>query len=130
MGRSVGMQFEHFAETFVRVYWETFKNNTFPMPPNEPVEETLEELLADVSHDTVLQANSDRERPLHLLRMTSTHGAWWHFTFRNKASAWQLVGASAPSANETPHDLLGPVYSEYFAPFLGHVTEVANQKTS
>ncbi|MBI5760874.1 MAG: hypothetical protein HZA46_20320 [Planctomycetales bacterium] len=56
----------------------------------------------------------------------STHGAWWLFTFRDSGRAWEIVGASAPSDNETPHELLGPVYSQYFKPFLRHVTEAAN----
>jgi hypothetical protein len=52
MDRSVSSDFERFAEWFLRAYWETVKRNAFPMPPNEPVEETAEELLSDVSHET------------------------------------------------------------------------------
>jgi hypothetical protein len=118
--------FDRFAAMFVRKYWETVKSGAFPMPPDELVEETLEELLSDVSHQTELKSASGRGGPEYFLRMMSTHGDWWLFTFRGNGRAWELVGASASSDNQTPHDLLGAVYSQYFEPFLRHVTEAAN----
>jgi hypothetical protein len=131
MERSASSGFERFAERFVRAFWETVKSGEFPMAPNEPVEETVEELLANVSRETeYFGANSGLNGPSYLLRMTGTYGDWWHFTFRDRHGNWQLVGATAKSDGETPHDLFGPVYSEHLASFLRHVTEVANQGTS
>lgn len=127
MDSSANSNFERFAENLVRAYWETVKSGDFPMPPNEPVDEAVEELLSNVTHRTEFRPDLGPEGPLHLLRMTSKFGDWWQFTFRDGHRKWRLVGASAKSDNETPHDLLGPVYSQYFAPFLQHVTEVANR---
>jgi hypothetical protein len=42
----------------------------------------------------------------------------------------ELLGATAPSASGTPHDLLGPVYAVDFAPFLQQIARVANQATA
>jgi hypothetical protein len=126
MDASVHSRFDRFAATFVRKYWEIVKSGAFPMPPDEPVEETAEELLSDVSHQTEVRSASSRGGPACALRMTNTHGDWWLFTFRDNGRAWELVGASASSDNQTPHDLLGAVYSQYFEPFLRHVTEAAN----
>jgi hypothetical protein len=119
-------KFELFAEAFVRKYWETVKSRAFPMPPDEPVKETIEQLLSDVSHHTELRPASGHGDLLYALRMTSKHGDWWLFTFRDSGRTWKLVGASARSDTERPHDLLGPVYSRYFEPFLRHVERVAN----
>jgi hypothetical protein len=123
-------KFELFAETFVRKYWETVKSGAFPMPPDEPVEETIDELLSDVSHQTELRPASERGGPSYALRMTSKHGDWWLFTFRDSGRAWEIVEASASSDTQIPHDLLGPVYSGYFEPFLRHVERVANATKS
>jgi hypothetical protein len=118
--------FEVFAEAFVRAYWETIKGGAFSMPPNEPVDQSIEELLAEVSHRTEFHP----EGSLHELHMENTHGDWWRFSFRATGRRWQLVGASARSDSETPHDLLGPVYSRYFAPLLRHVEKVTNDTKS
>ena len=119
-------RFELFAQEFVRKYWETVKSGAFPMPPNEPVDETIEELLSNVSHQTELRPVSGCGEPSYVLRMMSTHGDWWLFTFRDTGLAWELLRASANSDNQTPHELLGPVYSQYFEPFLRHVAKAAN----
>ena len=47
-------KFDDFAQRFVREYWGVVKNGIFPMPPNEPVEEPLDEILAQVSYETEL----------------------------------------------------------------------------
>jgi len=115
--------FENFASAFVHAYWQTVKSGDFPMPPNEAIEETLEELLSAVSYSTDVQTP---EISCKLL-MTGQHGDWWHFAFRGTDHGWSLVGCSARSDDDSnPHDLLGPVYSRYFGPFLRHVTKVAN----
>lgn len=97
------------------------------MPPNEPVEETVEELISDVSHESEFRPGSTVEGRLHLLRMTLKCGDWRHFNFQARNQHWQLVGASAKSRRRDAHDLLGSVYSPYFGPFLRHVADVANQ---
>jgi hypothetical protein len=116
--------FEAFAEAFVRAYWQTIKSGAFSMPPHEPVEESIEELLSEVSHRT----ESHRDGSLHKLHMENVHGDWWQFSFRASGGRWELIGASARSESEIPHDLLGPVYSHHFAPMLRHVERVANER--
>jgi hypothetical protein len=119
-------RFELFAEAFVRKYWETVKSSAFPLPPDEPVEESINQLLSDISHQTELRPASGRGGPLYALRMMSSHGDWWLFTFRDSGRAWELVEASARSDTQTPHDLLGPVYSRYFEPFIRHIEKTTN----
>lgn len=117
------LNFEVFAATFVRAYWETIKSGAFSMPPHEPVDESVEELLLEVSHRTEFR----REGSSHVLHMENTHGDWWRFTFRANGGRWELVGASARSDSDTPHDLLGPFYVHQFAPLLRHVERVTSE---
>src|SRR5262245_62042515 len=119
-------KFEAFAEAFVRKYWETVKSGAFSMPPHEPVHESIEELFSDVSHRTEFRSEDN----LHVLHMENTHGDWWCFSFRAGDGRWQLVGASARSDSEIPHDLLGPLYSHHFAPLLRHVERFTNETKS
>jgi len=128
MSRAFQSSFEAFARAFVQRYWETVKSGRFAMPPNEPVEETLEELLSEISRET----GSAPGEATYTLRMISTHGDWWLFTFSNPKGqrGWELVGASARSDTASPHDLLGPVYSGHFGPFLRHITKLANETTT
>ncbi len=116
--------FEAFAEAFVRVYWQTIKSGAFSMRPHEPVEESIEELLSEVSHRTEFR----REDSLHELHMENAHGDWWRFSFRATWGRWELIAASARSESEIPHDLLGPVYSHHFAQMLRHVERVTNER--
>ena len=119
--------FEVFAGAFVRAYWETIKSGAFSMPPHEPVDQSIEELLSEVSHRTEFR----REESLHVLHMENTHGDWWRFSFRAGGDGrWESVGASARSDSEIPHDLLGPVHSHHFASLLRHVERVANDTKS
>lgn len=112
--------FHSFANGFVRSYWETVKERKFPMPPDEPVDETLEELLSAVSVNVATQSDT--------ITMTSKHGDWWEFSFRKVAGAWTIDSARAKSLSpKHPHDLLGPIYSQYFRPFLEYVTQTANK---
>lgn len=97
------------------------------MPPNEPIKESLEEILARVSQQTDVAPMPGDVEPLSILRMTSTFGAWWQFSFRCTGLGWSLVECTAPSANRRkPHDLLGPVYGGSFRPFLSHVITLAS----
>ena len=121
------LNFEVFAREFVHKYWETVKNREFPMPPDEPVEETLKEILSQVSFEIELESSAGPTKPLHKLRMMYAGGMWWLFTFRESAGQWELVGCSAKSDDdERPHDLLHLVYSRWFSPFLSHVTKAAH----
>ncbi|RPI78518.1 MAG: hypothetical protein EHM45_06260 [Desulfobacteraceae bacterium] len=122
-------RFDQFARRFVRAYWETVKADIFAMPPNEPVEESLEELLAAVSHETEMENERRQSTPVFRLRMTHRLGDWWLFCFRDGSRGWELLAASARSNDEQkPHDLLGPAYDRWFRPFLAHVTELARKK--
>ncbi|MHC4822832.1 MAG: hypothetical protein ACYTEP_02310, partial [Planctomycetota bacterium] len=120
--------FEPFAARFVCAYWETVKSGAFTMPPNEPVEETVDELLSDISVITRSARDPGNESDSFQLSMINESGDSWRFLFQPAFDgAWQLVGASTQSEGEKQaHDLLGPVYAEWFAPFLRHVTEMAN----
>ena len=122
--------FGAFAAEFVRAYWETVKCGDFPMPPNEPVEQTLEELLTSVSHKVELLPPSTGSGRSYRLHMSDHCADLWDFDFQKVAENWRLVSAAAKSSENTkPHDLLDSVYQSYFGPFLWHVTEVANKRT-
>ena len=129
MSGSVQVDFASFAKRFVRSYWQTVKSGDFPMPPNEPVEETVEELIAEVSFTTGVRDASTNTSAVHELLMTSRCGDWWRFGFRSDPYGWKLIECTVRSDSEShPHDLLDAVYSEYFRPFLTHVTDAANAK--
>lgn len=92
------------------------------MPPDEPVEETLEQLLSSVTVDI---AEEDYSKTI---MMKSKHGDWWQFTFRTDACEWRISSCHAKSLDpESPHDLLVPPYDRYFQPFLDYVTKTANR---
>ncbi|MFO0914785.1 MAG: hypothetical protein U0795_17635 [Pirellulales bacterium] len=96
------------------------------MPPNEPVEETVEELIDDVTFTTGVRDASDSSGVVYELVMTNRLGDWWRFEFQCKSDGWELIGCTARSDNETqPHDLLDEVYGGYFGPFLMHVLDAA-----
>lgn len=127
--RTMESEFDQFALRFVRVYWKTVKAGTFVMPPNEPVEEALEKLLAAVSFQTEPGNECGQSAPVHRIRMTTRLGDWWLFSFRGGSSGWELIGASARSDDERKsHDLLDPAYATWFRPFLTHVTALATRK--
>lgn len=118
-----------FAAEFVRAYWEIAKSNEFSMPPNEPVEETVEELLAAVSHKVESDSPATGVKPSCKIHMWGQSGDWWDFGFKKTTDGWSLVDAAARSDDDTrPHNLLGTEYAPYFEPFLRHVTEVANKR--
>lgn len=120
-------RFDSFSSAFVRAYWQTVKSGNFPMPGDEPVKETVEELISSVSQETEMERSGAGSGPLYKLRMTNASGDWWLFSFREDPRGWVLVGCSARSDDDDkPHDLLDPIYCSYFDPFLRHVTEVAN----
>ncbi len=130
MNAAAHSKFEVFAQKFVRKYWETIKSGAFPMSPDEPVEQTVEELLSEISYETEFKPALGHDGASHMLRMTNTHGDSWSFIFRDSNRRWELVGASAKSDSETSHDLLGPACAQHFAPFLHHVAGVANETKS
>ena len=127
MNPAARSRFKRFAEAFVRKYWETIQSNLFPMPPNEPVEKTLEELLSDISYQMERKPNSGASGPLYVLRMEDTHSDWWVFTFQDNGGTWEIVAASAGTADHAANDLLGPTYAPYFGPLLRHVTSAAGK---
>ncbi|MCA8983455.1 MAG: hypothetical protein KDA76_06830 [Planctomycetaceae bacterium] len=131
MLHSLEENFKSFAGRFVRSYWQVVKNGDFQMPPNEPVEETVEELIADVSFTTGVRDASRKSKAVYELLMTGKLGDGWRFGFRWDHDRWKLIDCTARSDNESqPHDLLGEIYSKYFSPFLLHVTDAANAKQS
>ena len=122
MNPNLDTAFEHFASAFVDAYWSAVKDGTFSMSPNEPVEESLEELLSAISYTT------GRKEKEFTLRMTTEMGDWWMFGFSHCSGAWKLMSASARSDKRNfPHDLLGAVYESYFRPMLEHATTRANK---
>lgn len=130
MDTDIRSHWESFARRFVREYWAVVKAGTFSMPPNEPVEESLPELLARVSYTTEYEGLAGQDDGLYKLRMADTleGWGWWLFSFRHNGGRWKVVGCSARSDDEKrPHDLLGPVYAKWFEPFLAHVTERATR---
>jgi hypothetical protein len=112
--------FSEFSARFVRLYWQTVKERRFPMLPDEPVEETIEQLLSSVSVDI------DDQRKT--IMMKSKHGDWWQFIFRACAGEWRISSCHARSLDpKRPHDLLSPPYDSDFRPFLDYVAQVANR---
>ena len=112
--------FEAFAERFVRCYWETVKAQTFSMPPDEPIEESIDEILSCVT------SNTERVGADHILFMNSGDWAWWKYVFRSTSDGWMVTGCSARSLDPSvPHDLLAPPYDHWFRPFLIYVTQCA-----
>jgi hypothetical protein len=116
--------FERFARRFVVAYWETVKRGVIDMPPNEPVGETLEELLSAVTFVADFRRESRTNEAFGRLHMTGALGAWWHFEFQLANDQWQIIEATAKSDSETPRNLLGGIFSS----FLGHVVEAANNE--
>lgn len=114
--------FEEFAALFIRAYWQTVKDRRFPMPPAEPIEETLEQLLSAVSVD-ITDENFGKT-----IMMKSKYGDWWRFTFRAGTHEWIVGSCHAKSLDpQSPHDLLAPPYEGHFRPFLDHVSKIANK---
>lgn len=98
------------------------------MPPNEPVEESIEELIDAVSFATGRLGNRIPKRQGYTLKMTGEMGDWWTFGFVHRGGAWNLQSASARSEKKnSPHDLLDAVYEPYFRPLLEHATAQANK---
>ena len=115
------LNFDQFASRFIHHYWSTIKDGIFSMPPNEPVIESLEELLSEVTHRTDFKA----AKPI--IHMTRKMGDWWEFGFHLDKGKWEIQTASARSEKPRfPHDLLDCVYAPYFKPLLDHVTAQAN----
>jgi len=130
MGTINASKVKAFVAAFVRAYWETVKSGKHSMPPNEPIEETVEELLAQVSHKVEIDTPSTGLKTSCTLHMSARTGDWWEFRFQRTAVGWSLVDALASAGDDAkPHDLLDTVYGPYFKPFLQHVTEVANTRT-
>ncbi|MFG0262697.1 MAG: hypothetical protein ACF788_09935 [Novipirellula sp. JB048] len=131
MSGSVPAGFASFANRFVRSYWQTVKSGDFPMPPNEPIEETVEELIAEISFTTGVRDAPKNISVVYEVLMTSRLGDWWSFGFRHDPDGWQLIECTARSDDESkPHDLLNAAHSEYFRLFLAHVTDAANSTHS
>ena len=63
--------FEKFASSFVHWYWSMIKDGMFSMPPDEPVEESLEQLLSSVSY--TVETADDK---WHRILMTGEAGDW------------------------------------------------------
>jgi hypothetical protein len=115
--------FDTFASHFVRCYWQTVKSEAFPMSPFEPVEESLEELISAVSFEASISPKDGSGA----IVMRSKHGDSWNFAFLKGPHGWQAISCFVPSGDPgATHDLLGPVYGQYFGPFLRHVCECAN----
>ena len=116
-------EFESFAARFVRCYWETLKSQRFLMPPNEPINESIEEILAAVSYTTE-ESGAD-----HILLMRSGDRDWWKYTFRRSAEGWTVTGCSARSLDPAaPHDLLAIPYEIWFRPLLTYATQCAHMQ--
>ncbi|MGF1530612.1 MAG: hypothetical protein ACFCU4_04565 [Puniceicoccaceae bacterium] len=128
MNPDLDAAFERFTSAFVNQFWRAVKDGTFSMPPNEPVEDSLEELLSAVSFTTEQKGARNQAGKEYMLRMTGEMGDWWMFGFSHCGKAWKLVSASARSdKRNSPHDLLGAVYESYFRPMLEHATASANK---
>ncbi len=107
-------KFDQFAKRFVYFYWKDVANNESDMPPNEPCEESLEEILADITWE-ITQA---QDRYFLAMRCVSSDDGWW-FDFSWKRNSWASVAAKVGSPpNYDRVDLLDDLYKKWFGPFL------------
>ncbi len=101
------------------------------MPPNEPVEESIEELLAGISYEIKLASPSGVRASHFTLQMNSKIGDWWRFGFKSKGSRWEVVEFSAPAEKQgETHDLLAPPYDQHFKRFLEYIVTATNAQRS
>lgn len=118
--------FSRFAENFVSAYWSVTKDGLFSMPPDEPVEESLKELLQDIEYSCQAKGCGY----VLTMRETTENWSWWKFGFVYRNKSWCIKDASTRSLDKSiPHDLLSPPYDEYFKAFLEHVTKLANKSS-
>ena len=124
-------KFEAFAEKFVRAYWETVKSDAFSMPPDEPVHETIQKLLSEISHETEVRHVLDHEGGLHLLPHEQFPAEMDDDShFERAVCELGVVTASASSDSEIPRDFLVRSTLSILPPFLRHVERVANDTKS
>ena len=106
--------FAAFARRFVHHYWDDVSRGVSDMSPNEPREQSLDELLAKVKLETFSIPGlfgSDR----FVLRMIRDSGETWRFTFKRTKVRWAIVKATAGSAPQDNRvNLLGSIYSRSF----------------
>ena len=115
---SFSMNASQFVDRFVIAYWDDVANTPSEFADHsDPCEESLEELLADVTVDW------SQNTPEHLrIEMSNTIGDAWRFVFADNRGTWVLKTAtsgSLPDINRV--DLLDSTYNDYFRPFLDRV---------
>ncbi|MFK5921466.1 MAG: hypothetical protein QM496_04760 [Verrucomicrobiota bacterium] len=121
------LSIDNFSDLLVRNYWATIRSNRFPMPPNEPVEESVEEILADISY----QFKADSNASYFTLQMNSKLGEWWRFGFKASGGHWELIEFVVPSEKRDEHrDLLAPPYGEHLRSFLDYIVSASNAERS
>jgi hypothetical protein len=104
-----------FARRFVTAYWQDVKDHAEELPPGEPVEETVAELLARVSWEV------QRDRKGLTIIMRDQLGDEWYFRFKKADDVWTITSF----ATDHMDDLLSPPYDRYFVPMLDRVMRSA-----
>lgn len=104
------IDFQYFAERFVAAYWQ----DVIDHPDPEPIEETLDELLATISWEVHQSEGND------LIIMRNDAGDVWNISFRKVKSGWSVVEFTA-----TGHDLLVWPYEKHVRAMLDRVVNSA-----
>ena len=99
MTKMIMLDFEEFAECFVRCYWQDVKDH----PDLEPVEESLQELLNNMTWKISSLFGTQK------IKMKNTDGDKWSFSFRPENDYWKLTALSSNGKN-----LLAAPYDDYF----------------
>ena len=119
-------QFDEFASAFVRKYWQDVADNVDKLPPYEPCDESVDDILATISYTTSHEDISGQSSKAFVLRMMATSGSIWRFAFKERAGRWSLLAAVAnDETDEHRVDLLGEYYGETFRPILERITNLA-----
>ncbi len=114
----------------MRENWQDVVDNNWKLPPYEPCNETVDELLATIKCSTSREIAVGQSDKIFVLRMMATSGSIWRFVFKNKSGEWNLIAAIANDETEEHRvDLLDDDYGEIFHPKLERIIKLATTET-
>jgi hypothetical protein len=118
--------FQDFADRFVRMYWQNVIDNNHKLPPYEPVDQTIDEVLADTKVSTSQEIAIGQPLKVCVLRMFASSGSTSRFVFATMAGRWKLLQAFAnDETDEHRCDMLDEYYGQYFRESLERITALA-----
>lgn len=121
-------RFDEFVARFMRIYWQDVIDNNHKLPPYEPCEESLDEILAETKYETSHERAVDNTGQIFVLRMFAQLGSTWRFIFTHRAGRWQILEAFAnDESDEHRCDMLDETYGQYFRESLERTTAQATR---